>query len=482
MSKKSKRTQTLSQLSVAIYPGFGLVQGTYEVYLEKGDNKFQLQGLPTQLDSDSVYVDSFEPATAELLGSSYRAANLNAQTLQTKAVDGKVTLYHGSTVPSEREHTKGRLLSLSGNIPGATAVIEVDGDVQIVPNVQSISLPSLPDGLSATPSLMVKARAEKKGWYKVRLLYKTRGMSWSADTKWVYNPKAKTVTWDESIKVNNNSGTAYNEAVLRVVAGDVGNQHADFGGLESVAMAAGAPMGGGARAKSRSVAVENLGQVKAYKVPELSTIPEGERQTLPFLTRTDVPVEREYRVRPVYQWHAHGNRHEHDVRGMFLLKNDDAHKLGLALPATNVQVMQRSEDSGDLLPTGGGWLTDTAVGEDISFDAGSEFDLKAVRIVKSAKPTDGEVTTIKKVTTKKVYHTRECVVELFNGKDEEVTFVLEEALTANESFKGEHNLVEVAANQFETRVKVAAGKTESVSFTVVQVEEVEVEAENQTEE
>lgn len=481
MAKKSKKTQTLTKLSVAIYPNFGLVQGEYKVWLEKGTNKFQLQGLPVQLDSDSVYVDSFDgPGEVELLGSSYRAANLNAANVQAKSVGGKVTLHHGSTIPAEQERIKGRLLNLTGNLPGATAVLEVEGETQIIPNVQSISVSELPDGLSATPSLAVSAKAEKKGWYVVRLLYKTRGLSWNADVKWVYDRASKTVLWDGSVKVSNASGAAYLDASLKVAAGDAGNQYSD-GGFEMAALAAAAPQmaGGGMRSKNtRQVSVQNLGQVKVYGVPGLSNVLEGERQTLPFLTRAGVPVKREYRVRAVHQWHAMGNRHEHEVRGLFLLKNDEEHKLGLPLPASNVQVLHRDAETGELLPCGGGWLTDTAVGQDMKVDVGAEFDLKAVRIVKKTETRDGETKTVKEVTTKKVYHTRECVVELFNGSDEDAVFVLEEVVGEGVTFKGTHNLTEVAAGSYETRVTVPAGKTESVSFTVEQEEVLVVETED----
>ncbi len=485
MAKKTKQTQSLTKQSVAIYPGYGLVQGNYKVWLEKGDSKFQLQGLPTQVDADSVYIDSFEgPGKVELISSVYRGANLNPSMLQARALGNKVTLHFGSTVPAEQEQAKGRLLNLTGTLPNATAVLDVDGDVRIVPNVVGISLSELPAGLSATPSLAVNVVAEKKGWYQVRVLYKTGGLSWGAQAKWIYDEKASTIDWIGSVKVNNVSGAAYLQAMLKVVAGDAGNQYAD--GLEAVSFAAAAPAGGarGVVSKmSRQATVQNLGQVKVYSVPGLSNVEEGDRQTLPFLTRHGIPVAREYRVKPVWQWHAQGNRHEHEVRGLFLLKNDDAHKLNLAIPNQNVQVLQRDEDQ-DLLPSGGGWLPEAIVGEDMKLDAGVEFDLKATRIVKKIESEDGPTKTTGKkdaqVTTKKVSHTRDCVVELFNGKDHEVTFVVEEVLTEGTTFKGKNTLVEVAARQYETRVTVGAGKTESLEFTVVEVEEVEVETEAQT--
>lgn len=487
MANKSKtRAQTLTDLSVAIYPGFALVQGVYKVHLKKGDNKFQLQGLPVHVDADSVYVDSFTgPGNVTLGGTSYRAANLNPLSLQAKALNNKVTLYFGSAVPAEQQQLKGTLLNLVGNLPGGTAVVQIEDDVRVVPNVQSVSFDSLPEGLSNTPSLSVNASAEKEGWYLVRLLYKTRGMSWSADYKWVYDEKSGTIDLEASVKVTNNSGAAYDKAKLKVVAGDVGNGMESASDYESVGLAMAPQMAGGRAAVSKQVkqaTTQSLGNVKVYTVPGSNKLEEGERQGLPFLTRAGVPVKREFHAKPFHSWHSYGNRQESKVETVYLLKNDDANKLGVALPGGGVQILQRDEH-GDLLPSGSGYAAQLAVNDELKVEAGSDFDLKVTRIVKNLESKDGPPKTTgkkgAKTTTKKVTHTRDCAVELFNGKDRDVEFKLEEVLGEGLTFKGKNNLVQVAAGLYEQRVTVAAGQTATVEFTLVEVEEVEVETESQ---
>lgn len=481
MSKKSKRSQTLTNQSVAIYPGFGLIQGVYKVYLDKGENKFQLAGLPARLDSESLFVDSFTgPGAVELKGSSYRAANLTPSNVQAKAVNHKVTVHHGSTVPSEQKHTKGVLLNLTGNIPGGTAVLEVDGDVQVLTQVQSISLP-LPDGLHNTPSVAIRCTAEKKGWYFVRLLYKTGGMGWNAEAKWIYNRETSSVEWISSVKVVNSSGAAYPGSKLKVVAGDVSMENAYHDAAPAGAGLAPERAVVSKTSARQQVQVQNLGQAKAYVVPGENDVEEGERQTLPFISRQGVPVKVVYHVKPLLQWHNYGNRHEHEVRNVFLAKNDEAHKLALPLPFMSVQVMHRDAESQELLPTGSGYLQASTVGEDLELDSGADSDLKAVRLVKSHSKKEGALKKARKgadSTTRKVTHTRECAVELFNGKDHEVTFVVFENLSDGCELQGKNSLVpSKAAGEFESRVTVAPGQTATVEFTVVQVEEVVVELE-----
>jgi hypothetical protein len=173
--------------------------------------------------------------------------------------------------------------------------------------------------------------------------------------------------------------------------------------------------------------------------------------------------------------------------------------------------MQRDE-SGALLKTGGTHLGDTAVGEEIRATIGSDFDLKATRVlldvhraeqledvpgqeepavdptlendvdespsfgpaVTSAMPRmSAHVATAQPKPEKKkrlrVTTTKKCGVELFNAKPFEVEFVLEENTQGdNLRFDGEHGFTQTEADRFEHRVKLAPGEKATVKYTLVQ--------------
>jgi hypothetical protein len=511
--KNSAAKNSLRDLSITVYPGYALVQGSYPVKLDEGANRFQVEGLPTNYDPGSLYFDAFEGAGEVTLGAaSYRAANLSPAACLQRALNKKVTVIYGGTTEAEQKELTGTLVGYTGN---NTALVKVKGGVREVRNVVGYIFGSVPKGLSNTPSLAVNVEAGAKGEYVAKLLYKALGLAWNADYKWIYDEARGLITIDGSVSISNHSGATFENASIKVVAGDAGAEN-DGMMLESAPMAmaaSAAPMGGGAR-RSRSVRQadsESLGQVKVFTIPGRSTLDDNESQKIPFLVAAEVPVGREFRVRSAYGWHhARGSRSEATVQTVLILNNKEENKLGKPLPSGSVAVMQR-DASGALLKSGGGYMKDAAVGEEVKLGIGSDFDLKAERVVldiekkeevetlpDSEPATDANfveeggletiepavlgtpmaMSSVRHVATPapspkakrlKVTLTKRCAVELFNAKPYEVEFVLEEQTSGEElRFDGEHGFTPVEADRHEKRVKLAAGAKAKVEYTLVQ--------------
>lgn len=488
MSKKNSRraaSNRLSDLAVTIYPGYALVQGSYPVRLDEGANKFQVEGLPTNYDPNSLYFDTFRgPGEITLGAASYRAANLSPATLLQRSVNKRVTVRYGGTTESEQHEVRGTLVGYTGN----TALLKVPGQgVREIRNVVGYTFGDVPEGLSNTPSLFVGVEASQKGDYLATLLYKANGLNWSADYKWIYDEKAGLVTIDGSVLISNSSGATFPDAQLKVVAGDAGAEPEAY--ADAMPMAAAASFGGGLEStrssrKVRQATNESLGQVKVFTIPVRGTVEEGESQKIPFLVAAGVPVARENRVRAQYQWHhSHGAKAEAPVHTILIFTNDADNKLGSPLPGGSVSVMQRDE-SGALLKSGGAYMQDVAVGEETKLQTGTDFDLKATRIVADVQraeaieklpveeePTEGDAAAKKnkKKSVKKVTTTKSCAVEVFNGKPYDVTFVVEEVTSGDElRLDGKHGFTQTAAGQHEQKLTVPAGQKATLSYTLVQ--------------
>ena len=503
MTTKNASTNRLQNLTLTIYPGYALVQGQYPVRLNEGRNRFQIEGLPTQYDPGSLYFDQFLGTGDITVGpSSYLAANLTPQALLQRAVNKKVTVRYGGTTEAEQKEVSGTLVGVAGN----TALLKVGRKVREIRNVVGYEYEGVPKGLSNTPSLSVTVDATAPGDYVATLLYKALGFNWNADYKLIYNEEKGTVGWEGSVFVNNGSGAAFPDSAIRVVAGDAGEEPQNDGmrpmaasfSLES------APMGGAApRRASKSIrqaTSESLGQIKLFAIPVRGDIAEGDSQKIPFFAAAEVPVKRENRVRVGYNWHWNA-RAEADVRTVLLFTNDEANKLGKPLPNGSVSVMQR-DAAGVLLKSGGAYMGDVAVGEEAKLETGSDFDLKAVRLVKDSQKseerialpepqpavndTDDEVSAgprmsmsiapqAKKLRTirKRITTTKQCAVELFNGKTFPVEFVVEEITSDELSFKGSHGFTQTAAGQHEQRVTLAAGQKTTLEYTLVHTQEVD---------
>lgn len=515
MSQNNTAGQNLLRdLSVIVYPGYAIIQGAYPVQLEEGANRFQVEGLPSNYDPNSLYFDTFEGEGEITLGaSSYRAANLTPAACLQRSLNKEVTVVSGGPTVAEQRETTGVLVGFSGN---NTALLEVKGEVREVRNVVGYVFNEVPEGLSNTPSLAVNVEASAKGDYVAKLLYKALGLSWAADYKWIYDEANGLITIDGSVSISNHSGATFDNASIKVVAGDAGAEPEMM--LEAAPMAMAAAAGGAPRRSSRSVRQadsESLGQVKVFTIPGRSTLDDNETQKIPFLVAAGVPVGREFRVKSSYGWHhARGSRSEATVQTVLIVNNKEEKKLGKPLPAGSVSVMQR-DGSGALLKSGGGYMRDAAVGEEVKLGIGSDFDLKAARVVldlqrkeevefvPEAQPVvdpnfveegglpDDDTTEAFQPTAMsmsprlsaqvatppapqkpkrlKVTLTKRCAVELFNAKPYEVEFVLEEQ-TAGEQlrFDGDHGFTAVEADQHEKRVTLAPGAKAKVEYTLVQ--------------
>lgn len=521
MAKKTSSPRSaanrLSNLCLTITPGSALVQGNYPVRLIEGTNRFQIEGLPTQYDPLSLYFDEFVGTGEVTLGPvSYRGANLTQQSLLQKSVNKKVTVRFGGATDAEQQELRGTLVSFQGNNVCLIKPERGAGKVRELRNVQSYVFDVVPEGLSNTPSLSVEVQATADGDYVARLMFKANGLNWSADYKLIYDEKAGTVNWDASVFLSNSSGASYPDATIRLVAGDTGGEYESMdarGGLAAASFAMeSAPSPKRASRRVNNATSESVGQVKVFSLPGKGNVEEGESQKVPFFTAAGVPVKRENRVSASYGWHARNQTKVPAIVATHLLfTNDTENKLGKPLPSGPVAVMMR-DSSGALLKSGGAYLGELAVGEKADLTTGSDFDLKAWRILSKvdkaeellpesksaepvAEPNEGGMPGFepmamspavrhaatpaapKKPRKKKVTYTKTCEIELFNGKDYAVEFIVEESLTEDLRFDGEHGFTQTDANKHERTVSVAAGATTKVGYTLVQTEVEEVEEE-----
>jgi len=81
--------------------------------------------------------------------------------------------------------------------------------------------PALGDGSILRPTLGWQIRSQTDAKFDAQLSYLSQGFNWEADYNLVAPEKGETVTLTGWVTVNNHSGTAFNQATVKLVAGDV---------------------------------------------------------------------------------------------------------------------------------------------------------------------------------------------------------------------------------------------------------------------
>ena len=111
--------------------------------------------------------------------------------------------------------------TLIGATDGLTLQLE-DGSVQAMRSYGNIRFPELPGGLITRPTLEWLLDSPVAGPQSTRIAYETSGMTWWADYTIVYD-ESTSCTMDLSawVTIINQSGAGYEDARLKLIAGDV---------------------------------------------------------------------------------------------------------------------------------------------------------------------------------------------------------------------------------------------------------------------
>src|SRR5437867_5220964 len=138
------RRDAQKDVMVTIYNGnLGLVKDVRETRLPTGLHETEFTDVAAQIDPTTVHLKSLsDPAGLKILEQNYEYDLLSSQKLMEKYVGKKVRLYTG-----EGTYHDATLLTTNG------PVYEINGQIHLG-HYGRLVLPSLPDNLVATPTLV----------------------------------------------------------------------------------------------------------------------------------------------------------------------------------------------------------------------------------------------------------------------------------------------------------------------------------------
>src|SRR5262245_60969023 len=102
-------------------------------------------------------------------------------------------------------------------------VLKIGDRIEVTPPGRLV-YSTVPANLRERPTLVVKLDSKQAGDAKVDLSYLTHGLSWAADYVAELSPDEKTINLNGWVTLTNQSGIAYKDAKLQLVAGEV-NQY-----------------------------------------------------------------------------------------------------------------------------------------------------------------------------------------------------------------------------------------------------------------
>jgi hypothetical protein len=419
--------------------------------LVAGLNEVQFTDVASQIDPTSVHFRSItHPDDTVVLEQNYEYDLVSTAKLLEKYVDQEITI-----VTEDGTAYVGLLLSGAGDV-----ILQApDGQVTVVKldRVQDFSFPALPEGLITRPTLVWLLEAEEPGTHDTEVTYLTKGLNWRADYIVVLGEDDTALDLTGWVTVDNRSGATYEEAKLKLVAGDIHRvEEVDRFAEKEVyeAMPAAAP----------SVEERAFFEYHLYEVQRPVTVKDNQTKQVEFASATDVPVEKffVYDGAPtrfygyVVDDPGYGTVTDKKVAVMLELVNGEEQGLGIALPRGNIRVYKRDVDGSELF-VGEDSIDHTPKDETIQLSLGNAFDIVGERV-------QDDFERLGKEAMEETF-----TITLRNHKEEEVEVRVVERLyrwTDWEIVQETPEHAKIDAQTVEWRLEVPVDGEASVMYTV----------------
>ena len=441
-------------VDVTVYGNsFAQIEETRQVELKAGRNRIQLNGIAAQYRQDTLRVISAQgPGKFTYKSATYQGANLNWEQILSRSVGQQVaaTVGYGENAST----INAKLIAVNGS----QLVLQDAAGKTYLTGSSSVTLSSLPDGLSNTASLVVEAVVETDGFYALNFLYETSGMTWSTQHSVIYDDEKQSLeSFSSNVNIVNNSGTTFEDATLWLLSGDINDGNRSRGGPMRLSVAASYE----SQSADTASGAESVGERKVYRIAEKISLGQGQSRQIPLFTGTSVPVKREYFVNTqnLVNYGQPSNGFE-PVSVRLKLKNCQESHLGTPLPAGVVKVYQRNSES-KLQLTGATQVKELAVDEPFALVIGTSSEVKAD--MKMTKAVDAGLTSGR--SNEPQYQDRTFEVTAHNfKKSTDVEVIVETTVPAEQ--QNVAPLTRETATSATGTISVAAGKDASLTFTL----------------
>lgn len=204
--------QERKSVAVTVYnSNLGIVKDVRSLDIKSGKSEIEIRDVAQLIDPTSVHIK----LDGEVIEQNYKYDLVNFDKILQKYIDKDVQL-----ISESGEMLEGKLLS---NYGGQLVLQKKEGGLLMIPNTGKyrFSVTALPEGLITKPTLvwLVNSTTSKK--QDVEISYQTGGLNWHAEYVAVLNENDTKLDLNSWVSVENNSGATYQDATLKLVAGDV---------------------------------------------------------------------------------------------------------------------------------------------------------------------------------------------------------------------------------------------------------------------
>ena len=438
-------------VAVTIYnDNLALVKDARRVKLGRELNQLAWREVSAQMRPETAQLRNVSgPAGFRLQEQNFDFDLLTPQTLLEKYIGREVSVIrvHPATGAETRETAV--VLSTNNGI-----VLKYPDRIETgVPG--RLAYPGVPDTLRDKPTLVISLINPVAGQQNLELSYLTGGMSWRADYVAELNASDDQLDLNGWVTLTNQSGAAYPNAKLQLVAGDLNRVREERpAAREMMAMASKV-------ADAAEMQQESLFEYHLYSLPRPTTLAENQTKQVALMSATRVPVNKEYLLAGADYYYSaqHGELGQKMKVGVFVEFANKGEGLGIPLPKGVIR-MYKKDSQGNAQFVGEDRIDHTPKNETVRLKLGEAFDVTA----------DKKQTAFQKLAgTSRYNYVFESAYEIVlkNAKAEPVTVTVREPMPGDWTMVSEsQGHIKAASGTAEWKVRVPAEGATTLTYRV----------------
>ena len=353
-------------VSITIYnQNFGLVREVRDITFTRGIASLEFRDVAQNVQPETVHIRPLRGGL-RVLEQNYQYDLLNPQKLLEKYVGRTVTVYRYNSESGEDEPYQAEVLSVNGG-----PILKI-GDEITFNFPGRFSFPEIPDNLIAKPTLMWTLDSDRPQ-HELEVSYLTNNLNWKSDYVFVINEDDTRGDITGWVTLTNQSGATYDNARLKLVAGDVQRITPNVGGqmrreAQRAMMAADAVS---------QFSEESFFEYHLYTLDRPTTLRQNEQKQVTLLEGNGIGIDKKmiFYGAAYYYRGSYGEVVSNQKVGVFLdFQNSEQNRLGMPLPKGIVRVY-KADGSGAQQFIGEDRIDHTPRNERVRIKMGEAFDV-----------------------------------------------------------------------------------------------------------
>src|SRR5258706_292773 len=313
---------------------FALIRNSRTPPLPAAPADPKLLDPPPTVNPATVHFRSLnDPEKLGVIEQNYEYDLLEPAKLLHKYVGKEVTLTRSylDNGTTKREDIKATLLA-DNNGP----VWKIGNDIVTGGYAESYRFPEVPANLFDRPTLLMSLENSGSRKQQIEASYLAGNLSWNSDYVLTVGRDDKAADLDGWVTLVNNSGTAFHNARLQLVAGDLNRIQ------PAAAPMAVRDMAMNKAARAEQFAQENFSEYHLYTLGRKTSVEDKETKQINLLAGSGVPVEKRFVVNGQnFYYHNQqnpGTPIKDNVMVFYKFKNEEKSERGTPMPGGNARV------------------------------------------------------------------------------------------------------------------------------------------------